>query len=246
MVYRIYVEKKEGLANDAAALRSELKTLLGIERIADVRIINRYDVENIDDNGVAFKATVFVKPEVKIEGYLGLEAEKDAVEVKDEEVDAEIKRVQERNSRKVNVDVRPAETGDTVEFDFEGFKELYHMRWNEENSFRDLKYPLCLTTFHSKKYEYIVQEVWARTILHNFSSAIASDVEIEKKDTLYGYQANFSEACKICRDFLRIHDGITEMDVESLIAQNIEPIRPGRTFARQHRFKLPISFCYRR
>lgn len=133
-----------------------------------------------------------------------------------------------------------------IEFDFEDFKDLYHMRWKEENSFRDLKYPLCLTAFHSKKYEYIVQEVWARAILHNFSSAIASKVVIEKKDTLYEYQANFSEACKTCRDFLRIHDGITEMDVESLIAQNIEPIRPGRTFARQHRFKLPFTFCYRR
>ena len=133
-----------------------------------------------------------------------------------------------------------------IEFDFEDFKDLYHMRWNEENSFRDLKYPLCLTAFHSKKYEYVVQEVWARAILHNFSSAITSGVEIEKKDTLYEYQANFSEAYKTCRDFLRIHDGTTEMDVESLIAQNIEPIRPGRTFARQHRFKLPISFCYRR
>ena len=133
-----------------------------------------------------------------------------------------------------------------IEFDFDDFKELYHLRWNEENGFRDLKYPLCLTAFHSKKYEYIVQEVWARAVLHNFSSAIASNVEIEKKDTLYEYQANFSEACKTCRDFLRIHDGKTEMDVESLIAQNIEPIRPGRTFARQHRFKLPISFCYRR
>lgn len=133
-----------------------------------------------------------------------------------------------------------------TEFDFEDFKELYHMRWNLENSFRDLKYPLCLTAFHSKKYEYIVQEVWARAILHNFSSAITSGVEIKKEDTLYEYQVNFAEACKTCRDFMRIHDGITEMDVESLIAQNIEPIRPGRTFARQHRFKLPISFCYRR
>ena len=131
------------------------------------------------------------------------------------------------------------------EFDFEAFKDLYHMRWNEETAFRDLKYPLCLTAFHSKKYEYIVQEVWARAILHNFSSSIASSVVIEKRDTAYEYQANFSEACKTCRDFLRIHDGITEMNVESLIAQNIEPIRPGRTFARQHRFKLPISFCYR-
>ena len=49
MVYRIYVEKKEGLTNDAAALRGELKTLLGIERIENVRVVNRYDVENIDE-----------------------------------------------------------------------------------------------------------------------------------------------------------------------------------------------------
>lgn len=132
-----------------------------------------------------------------------------------------------------------------TEFDFEDFKDLYHMRWNEENSFRDLKYPLCLKAFHSKKYEYIVQEIWARAILHNFSSEIISNVEIEQRDTKYEYQANFAEAFKICRDFLRIHDGVSTMEVESLIAQNIEAIRPGRSFARQHRFKLPISFCYR-
>lgn len=132
-----------------------------------------------------------------------------------------------------------------IEFDFDDFKELYHMRWNEENSFRDLKYPLCLKALHSKKYEYIVQEIWARAILHNFSSEIIAGVEIEQHDTKYEYQANFAEAFKICRDFLRIHDGVSKMEVESLIAQNIEPIRPGRTFVRHHRFKLPISFCYR-
>ena len=49
MVYRIYVEKKPALANEAAALRNELKTLLGIKRLEDVRVINRYDVENIDE-----------------------------------------------------------------------------------------------------------------------------------------------------------------------------------------------------
>lgn len=131
------------------------------------------------------------------------------------------------------------------EFDFEDFKELYHLRWSEEISFRDLKYPLCLKAFHSKKYEYIVQEVWARAILHNFSTAIISGVDIDKCNTKYEYQVNFAEAFKICRDFLRIHDAKTKMEVEGLIAQNMEPIRPGRTFARQHRFKLPISFCYR-
>lgn len=132
-----------------------------------------------------------------------------------------------------------------LEFDIDDFKDLYHLRWNEENAFRDIKYPLCLKAFHSKKYEYIVQEVWARAILYNFCSEIIINVDIEKRDTKYGYQANFAEGFKTCREFLRNHNGITVLDVEGLIAQNIEPVRPGRTFARQPRFKLPISFCYR-
>lgn len=131
------------------------------------------------------------------------------------------------------------------EFDFDDFKELYHLRWNEENSFRDLKHPLCLKAFHSIKYEYMVQEIGARGILHNFCTAIISVVAIGRRDTKYEYQVNFAEAFKTCRDSLRIHDGKTEIDMDGLIAQNIEAIRPGRTFARQHRFKLPISFCYR-
>ena len=49
MVYRVFVEKKEGLRAEAAALLSDAKTQLGISRLEDVRIINRYDVENIDE-----------------------------------------------------------------------------------------------------------------------------------------------------------------------------------------------------
>ena len=75
-----------------------------------------------------------------------------------------------------------------TEFDFEDFKDLYHMRWNEENSFRDIKYPLCLKAFHSKKYEYIVQEIWAHAILHNFSSEIIANIKIEQHDTKHEYQ----------------------------------------------------------
>lgn len=131
-----------------------------------------------------------------------------------------------------------------LDFDFDDLKDLYHLRWDEETSFRDLKYPLCLKAFHSQKYEYIIQEVWARAILYNFCSEIAMAVEIPEKKRKYVYQVNYSEAIKICRDFLRIHDGTT-LDVEGLIAQNILPVRSGRTFPRQARFKLPISFCYR-
>ena len=131
-----------------------------------------------------------------------------------------------------------------LDFDFDDLKDLYRLRWDEETSFRDLKYPLCLKAFHSQKYEYIIQEVWARAILYNFCSEIAMAVEIPEKKRKYVYQVNYSEAIKICGDFLRIHDGTT-LDVEGLIAQNILPVRPGRTFPRQARFKLPISFCYR-
>ena len=131
-----------------------------------------------------------------------------------------------------------------LEFDLEEFKELYHMRWSEETSFRDIKYPLCLQAIHSKKYAYIIQEVWARAILHNFCSAIAIQVEIKKDGTRYDYQVNFAEAFRICRDFLRERKKKIR-DVEGLIAQNCEAVRPGRNFARQQRFQLPISFCYR-
>ena len=131
------------------------------------------------------------------------------------------------------------------EFDMDDFKELYHLRWDQENAYRDIKYPLCLKKLHSKKYEYAVQEIWARAILHNFCSEIALSVEIEKCGRKYECQVNDSEAVKTCRNFLRIHDGKTVMDAESLIAGNIEAARPGRTFPRQKRFKIPMSFCYR-
>ncbi len=131
------------------------------------------------------------------------------------------------------------------ESDMDGFKELCHLRWSQENAYRDIKYPLCLRALHAKKYEYVIHEIWARAILYNFSSEIALNVEIEKKEREYEYQVNYSEAVKTCRDFLRIHDGKTVMDAEGLIASNIEAVRPGRTFPRQKRFKIPMSFCCR-
>ena len=49
MVYRVYAEKKPGFDHEAAALYEELKSFLGIEGLEGVRILNRYDVENIDE-----------------------------------------------------------------------------------------------------------------------------------------------------------------------------------------------------
>ncbi len=79
------------------------------------------DVVSVGPEGLEFKATITVKPEVTLEGYKGIKATKQAVKVTDEDIDAELKRLQERNARMVSVDERAAEMGDTVTFDFEGF-----------------------------------------------------------------------------------------------------------------------------
>ena len=67
MVYRVYVEKKKGLANEAASLLSDAKGILQIKGIENIRIINRYDVENIDKELFEYaKATVFSEPQLDI------------------------------------------------------------------------------------------------------------------------------------------------------------------------------------
>ena len=78
------------------------------------------DVVSVGEEGLVFKATITVKPEVKVEGYKGLKANKPSVAVSDEDVQKELEHLQERNARMVSVD-RPAEMGDTVTFDYEGF-----------------------------------------------------------------------------------------------------------------------------
>ncbi len=67
MVYRVYVEKKKELANEARALLSDARTLLGIKSLTDVRVINRYDAENISEELFNYaKQTVFSEPQLDI------------------------------------------------------------------------------------------------------------------------------------------------------------------------------------
>ena len=73
------------------------------------------------EGDVVFKAKFIVKPEVKIEGYKGLTVEKAEAVVTDEDVAHELEHLQQRNSRSINVDDRPAQMGDSVVFDYEGF-----------------------------------------------------------------------------------------------------------------------------
>ncbi len=67
MVFRIYVEKKKELANEANGLKKEINDLLGIKNLGNLRILNRYDVENIDKDLFEYcTKTVFSEPQLDI------------------------------------------------------------------------------------------------------------------------------------------------------------------------------------
>ena len=68
-----------------------------------------------------FTAEVAVKPEVTLGEYKGLEVPKTETEVTEEEIEAELKKEQEKNSRTITVEHRGAENGDIATIDFEGF-----------------------------------------------------------------------------------------------------------------------------
>lgn len=68
-----------------------------------------------------FTAEVAVKPEVILGEYKGLEVPKADLEVTDEEIEAELKKEQEKNARTIHVEDRAAQEGDKVTIDFEGF-----------------------------------------------------------------------------------------------------------------------------
>ena len=97
------------------------------EAIAEsgLKVINDkmdFDMVSISkEDGVDFKVAVTTYPEITLGEYKGLKAEKLIAKVEDDEIDAQIKSMADRNSRMVEVTDRAAQLGDTAVIDFEGF-----------------------------------------------------------------------------------------------------------------------------
>ena len=125
-------------------------------------------------------------------------------------------------------------------------KALYHERWGVEISFRELKYTLGMTHFHSQKVEHIKQEIYAKLILYNFCKTITLNVVItQDNNKKYIYKVNFNNASHICIRFYRYFGDMHPPDVEALIAKYISPIREKRKFARKMKSQSFVSFFYR-
>ncbi|MCR5625604.1 MAG: trigger factor [Lachnospiraceae bacterium] len=90
----------------------------------NIEVVSQPKIELVqlnDEGPFIFSATVGVKPEVKLGEYMGVTVSKPDVEVSDDELNEELEKTREKNSRSVSVDDRPVQDKDEVTIDFEGF-----------------------------------------------------------------------------------------------------------------------------
>ena len=134
---------------------------------------------------------------------------------------------------------------DRHKFAIEDLKEIYHLRWGIETSFRELKYAIGLTSFHSRKVDYIKQEIFARLLLYNYCELITTYViqQMDSRDKTK--QVNFTIAIYICREYLRNKRNLSPPDVIKLIEKHVLPVRPGRKDPRKVKVQSSVSFLYR-
>lgn len=130
-------------------------------------------------------------------------------------------------------------------FDVKKIKEIYHLRWGIETSFRELKYAIGLTSFHARKPDFIKQEIYARLLLYNYCELITTHVIKQMKNNDKTKQVNFTIAIYICREYLRNKRNLSPPDVINLIEKHVLPVRPGRKDPRKIKPQASVSFLYR-
>ena len=105
-----------------------------------------------------------------------------------------------------------------------------------------------MMNFHSRKPQYIKQEIWAKLIAYNATELMIQLTAIEnKRDRKYQYKVSFTAAAHLCRIYLRLTTEIDSMDVTALLRKELIPVRDDRQFKRLQtaHFRKPKYFCYR-
>ncbi|MCX7774252.1 MAG: trigger factor [Clostridia bacterium] len=89
----------------------------------DLQPVDRPEIDIVQigsGQNLIFTATVTVKPQVELGEYKGLAADKDTVIISEDDVEAELKKIADRNAKLITIEDRPVQSGDTVNIDFEG------------------------------------------------------------------------------------------------------------------------------
>ena len=121
---------------------------------------------------------------------------------------------------------------DENEFKLDDFKDLYHLRWNEETAFYYLKHAVGMLYFHCRKRQHIQQEIYASILFYNYANLIIQNIKkkMELKKTKYLYDINVRSALTNIRNYFR------NQIKESILIRNIKkyltPSRPDRNVQR--------------
>lgn len=130
-------------------------------------------------------------------------------------------------------------------FSLDDIRELYHLRWGIETSFRDLKYTLGLVNLHGKSDAFAEQEIYASLTAFNFASRVCNEVVVRQpKNGVYAYKVNFKMAVMLCKEHLRTPNTDGETLLKE-IARYTVPIRPDRQDERNLKVKGFAGFVYR-
>lgn len=137
-------------------------------------------------------------------------------------------------------------------FDLEDIKECYHWRWGCEVSFRYLKHAAGLLYFHSRKPEFLKQEIYASLTMYNFGVFLANRAAEENMrkerhhNNKYRYEVDFSTALRTARKYFLRRHGEKQVDIIRLLSKYVHPVKERfRKFKRPLRGIGAIHFNYR-
>lgn len=135
---------------------------------------------------------------------------------------------------------------DRKDFPLSRMRDLYHLRWGIESSFRKLKYDLGCVQFHSKRDNFIEMEILAHMIMFNVNSQISCQVYLPQKHCKYSYVVNFKMACSIIhKHYLKSSSDQIFLKILNRMSHYVIPIRLGRKYTRAMRIQSPVCFIYR-
>lgn len=128
---------------------------------------------------------------------------------------------------------------DENEFGLSDFKDLYHLRWNEETAFYYFKHAVGMLYFHCKKRQHIQQEIYASILFYNYANLIIQNIKkkIKLKKTKYIYNINVRSALTNIRNYFR--NQIKEYILIRNIKKYLTPSRPDRNVQRSIKRQSP-------
>jgi hypothetical protein len=145
---------------------------------------------------------------------------------------------------------------DQKQFPYDVFQELYHQRWGVEEAYKLLKARMEIEAFSGKSVESVYQDFHAALFTANLTSVLAAPtaevIEQKCQGRKYSYQLNQTQALGKMRNTIILL--FTRLDISTLLerlwelfVKTIEAVRPGRSYQRTKKVKVPKYFmAYKR